>query len=292
MSTMTKVFVVLNALLTLVMSVFFIGAAAQWDDWKGLAEKYRTERDAAVTERMNEQAGTQVALSIKNDAIAELERTKADLERRIQELMDKNAQLASDVARVEQEKLSNEAARTKVEQMLAVVMNERSRLQEHNNDMRSDMIDLRTRNNALNQRTLDLTNDVNILNDEVRNLQEKNYAYEQRIAQLQSGAAMGAGMVSEDAVAGAARAVKPEVAGRVEATVTSVDGNYVSLSAGEAAGVQQGMQFMLVRDGNYVGDLVIDTVRPRESGGKIVLVAEGREVRPGDRATTTSRTPG
>ncbi len=282
MSTMTKVFVVLTAVLTLVMSVFFIGTAVQWDDWRSLAQKYRTERDAAVTERMNEQAGTQVALSIKNDAIAELERTRADLERRIQELMDKNAQLASDMARVEQEKLSNEAARTKVEQMLAVVMNERSRLQEHNNEMRSELIDVRTRNNALNQRTLDLTNDVNILNDEVRNLQEKNYAYEQRIAQLQSGAASGK-MVSEDAYAGGARAVRPEVSGRVKATVTSVDGNYVSLSAGESAGVQPGMQFMVMRDGSYVGDVKIETVRPGESGGRIVLVSEGREVRPGDR---------
>jgi hypothetical protein len=288
---MTKVFIVLTALLTVVMSVFFIATAAQWDNWRSLAQKYQLYRDAAVTERMNEQAGTQMALSIKNDAIAELERSKGDLERRIQELMDKNAQLGSDMARVEQEKLSNEAARTKVEQMLAVVVNERARLQEHNNDMRTDMIDLRTRNNALNQRSLDLTNDVNILNDEVRNLQEKNYAYEQRIAQLQRGASGGV-LGADEAIAGAARAVLPEVAGRVEGTVTSVDGNYVSLSAGEAAGVQPGMQFMLVRDGNYVGDLVIETVRPRESGGKIVLVAEGREVRPGDRATTTSRLPG
>ena len=80
-----------------------------------------------------------------------------------------------------------------------------------------------------------------------------------------------------------AKVVHPSVKGVIDGTVTSVDGNYASISVGESSGVSPGMEFMLVRNGSYLGDLLIDTVRPKEAGGKLVLAA-GRIVQAGDLA--------
>lgn len=282
MSTMTKVFVVLTSVLTITVSTLFVAAAAQWINWKDLADGFRTARDAAVTERQNSQATAVMALQVKDDAIAERERTVSDLNQKLQTNADENARLKSESSRFQSEALSAEGSRKSLESMLAVEKSARDRAEEHNNELRRDNMELQTRNTRLNGRNMELVSQTTVLRDEVRNLQEKNYALEQRFAQVQRGGAAGAG-IDQTTEAGTARVVSPSVKGVIDATVTSVDGNYASISVGESSGVAPGMEFMLVRDGSYLGDLLIDTVRPKEAGGKLVLAA-GREVQAGDLA--------
>jgi hypothetical protein len=43
-----------------------------------------------------------------------------------------------------------------------------------------------------------------------------------------------------------------------------------------------GLIFMVYRGGTYVGDLIIEHVRPKDSGGKMALVAAGQSVQRGD----------
>ena len=52
---------------------------------------------------------------------------------------------------------------------------------------------------------------------------------------------------------------------------------------GEASGVVQGMPFMVYRGQTYVGDVAVETVRPKEAGGKITLLKPGQQIQRGDR---------
>ncbi len=282
MSTMTKVFVVLTSVLTITVSTLFVSAAAQWNNWKQLADGYRTERNAAITERQNAQTTAAIALQVKDDAIADKERTASDLNQKLQSQADENARLKSESSRFQSEALSAEGSRKSLESTLAVETSARDRAEEHNNELRRENMQLQTRNTRLNGRNMELVSETTVLRDEVRNLQEKAYALEQRFAQVQRGGAAGA-VLDQTTEAGTARVVSPSVKGVIDGTVTSVDGNYASISVGESSGVAAGMEFMLVRDGSYLGDLLIDTVRPKEAGGKLVLAA-GRDVRAGDMA--------
>lgn len=282
MSTMTKVFVVLTSVLTITVSTLFVSAVAQWNNWKELADGYQTARDAAITERMNAQSSAAIALAIKDDAIAEKERTVSELNQKLQVQTDENARLRSDYSRASSEALSEKGSRIRQENLLAVVITSRDRAEEHNNELRSENMELQTRNTQLNARATELTSEVNLRTEEIRNLQEKHYALTQQFALLRRSGAAGAG-IDDTLEAGTARVVSPSVQGVIDGTVTSVDGNYASISVGETSGVAPGMEFMLVRNGTYVGDLLIDTVRPKEAGGKLV-VATGRAVQAGDLA--------
>lgn len=279
MSTMTKVFVVLTTVLTVALSCLFISASAQWDNYRELAQRYQTERDAERTHRENAQASAQASLALKDDALAErareLDQAKAEAKR----LADEMAALKSEMAVVKNERLGFEAGRTKLQEILDVTTGELKSLQKQNQSLLAQNIDLQSRNARLNSRVLDLTTNVSILTDEGRHLQEKLYALEQSAA---NAPASGGGMrpASGAPSVRGATAARPAVAS-IRGTISAVDGVYASIDVGETSGVQPGMTFMVYRDGMYLCDLTVDSVRPQEAGGKLSSHATG-SVKPGD----------
>jgi hypothetical protein len=278
---MTKVFVVLTAVLAIAVSCLFIAAAAQWDNWKALADDYQGQRDAAISEKQNAEFALQAALTLKDQELSDIQRALADVQRNRQELADDLARATSDLAKARNEALAFEAGRTKLQEILGVTTGELKALQKQNQDLLSQNIDLQTRNSRLNSRVLDLTTSVTILTDQVRNIQEKLYAAEQQSLELQQRLAAGRPVPAEPETPGAVPVVPP-VKGPIEGEIVQVDGNYASISVGETSGVVPGMVFMVYRDGGgYLADLVVDRVRPKESGGKLGTLVKG-EVRAGD----------
>lgn len=280
MSTMTKVFVVLNAVLSVALSCFFISAAAQWDNWRQLAIDYQMQRDAEITLRMNTRASMEAALAMKDEALNERGVLVSQLQQQIQDQADKLAKLNSEVVRAQQDAMACDASRTNLEQLLKVATNERTAAQEHNRSLLDQNIDLQSRNTRLNSRVLELTANVAILTEETRNLQAKVLACEREVAEAQRGGVRTVA-AEEPAAAGGAEAVRPSVAGKIKGTITEIDGQYASIDIGEAAGVVEGMRFIIDRGGSYVGDLVIASVEPKQAGGKLTML--NGQVSVGDR---------
>lgn len=278
---MTKVFVVLTAVLSIAVSSLFVAATAQWNNWRDLAYAYQTQANAELTHRMNLQARMALELAIRDDQVAGNARALADAQQNIQDITDQNARLKSDLARETQQALAFDAARTGLQEMLDVTMNENVGLRTHNRELQQDNTDVQARNTRQMSRIGELTAQLVTSNDEVRHLQERLYASEQQSAALQAGIAVAAPV---EAPVGPARAVKPTVAQPIPGMVTEVDGSYASINIGETSGVTSGMTFMVYRDDSgYLGDLVIDTVHPKEAGGKLVSLAAGAMVRAGDK---------
>lgn len=274
---MTKVFVVLTSILSIAVSCLFIAAAAQWDNWRDLAARYQQERDAAFRTQQSVSLAAQAALAQKDDALAERARQIDDLQKNIVRNGEDLAKARVEKAQAVNEKLASEAGRTKLQELLDVTTGEVKSLQKQNQTLLASNMDLQSRNAKTNSRVIELTTNVTILTDQVRHMQEKLVACEQR-----GGGGVASAVVPRTGELAGAIPTGVAVKGEIRGQITDVNGSYASVNVGESSGVGAGMTFMVHRDGVYLGELVIDSVRPREAGGKLIVLAGGGDIRPGD----------
>ncbi len=281
MSTMTKVFIVLTAVLAIVLSCLTIASAAQWSNAEENIRNYQKLADAETVRRMNTEAVLATSLAIKDDTIKSLRRELANTQAESRRLADELATVRNDLAREENAAVAAEAGRKKLEEILAVQTAELTATRKQNEELVSQNIDLQTRNQRLSARVLELTSQTTVANEQNRNLQEKLYACEQAQARMQKTSATGGQYVAEEAATGVT-AVSPTVVGPIRGEVVEIDGRYVSLNVGSSSGVVEGMTFMIYRGSTYVGDVEIETVRPHESGGRVTMQAPGQQIARGD----------
>jgi hypothetical protein len=279
-STMTKVFVVLSAVISIALSAVFIAFAAQVYNWKALAAEYQTVRDAAVTELQAERAASQAALTMKDQALVQRGQLLRDAQRQIDDVNERLAKARTDAAQAENERLNSEAGRTKLQELLDLATARLNSLEKEVQVLHANNRDLQTRYANANGRLIRLTTDNTILTEELRNARAKLYAAEQQVASLQSGAAWPRGTSAAPSTPGVV-AVSAPVRGEIRGQITEVRGSYAGVNVGESSGVVVGLEFMIYRDGTYLGELTIESVRPSESGGRITSQVEG-EIRAGD----------
>ena len=282
MSTMTKVFVVLTAVLSIMASVLFIASAAQWQNYKEAYASAQSERDAEHTLRKSLEATLAASLAMKDDIIATKDRLLADAQNQKQELSDKHAELEAELNRARNEEVASEAARTRLRETLGVVTAELKGLQAQNKTLLSENIQYQTRISQLNTQLLDLTAQATILTEEVRNLKQKNYAYEQQLASSQTVTTVDTGKLSTEAPP-----IVPSVTGDILGEITGVRDSYAQINIGETSGVVSGMTFMVHRGSTYLGEFEVTKVYPNEAGGRLSTV-QG-EIRPGDRISYSNR---
>jgi septal ring factor EnvC (AmiA/AmiB activator) len=268
-STLTKVFVVLNTLLSVALSVLFVAGAASWGKLQEQKDKYQTQRDAAITLQQNTSAAMNAALAIKDDEIARLARQLSDTESNVQKLSGELAANRGRLTTVENERLAFETGRTKLQEILNVTTGELTALRARHQAVTNENAELQTRNERLNNRTLELTTNVQILTDQVRNLQEKLYACEQS-----PGPAVAASPVTPGAelasLPGSVSVDQPRVKGEIHGEVLAINDRFAEISVGQSSGVSAGMTFMVYRSGGqYLGDLTIEKVDLDRAGGRL-----------------------
>lgn len=276
MSTMTKVFVVLTAVLSIVASVLFVSASAQWANWRSLAEGYQAERDAAVTGRDNTAATMTTALAMKEELLQNTSRRLDDALDTVQERTGELEETQSELVQARNANQQLEAGRSQLQNILDVVSNELKGLQQRSRELLEENIDYQLRIAALNSRVLELNSQVTLLDEEVRNLRTKNYAYEQQLAELQE-------RVPPEVMTAAEATAVPTVEGPIRGEIIDVQGSYASVNVGETSGVVKDMVLMVYRDGRFLGELVVSRVNPREAGGRLQTQVD--TIQPGDRVS-------
>ena len=280
MSTMTKVFIVLTAVLSIALSCLFISAAAQWTHWKDLAQDYKTLAEAESTSARNLQVIMEESLAIKEDQLQAMTQAHDVAQKDLQEKVNDLTDARNELARRTNEAVAADADRKKLAEILDVQTAEVTALQKQNQTLLTQNIDLQTRNTRLNSRVLELTSNVTIMTDQLRNLQEKLYASEQQVADLQQRMASGRRVPPSGEAPASVVAVSAPVAGPIRGEITQVEGNYANINIGESSGVVSGMTFMVHRGARFVAELVVDRVWPKQAGGK--LRTKQDEVRAGD----------
>lgn len=271
MSTLTKVFVVLNSILSIVVSCLFVAFAAQQSNWRELAQRYQEARDSAITHTQSVVGSSLAAQALKDDDLAARGREVAEKQAQIQALTGEMAKANTELSQVKNDKLAAEAGRTKLQEILDVTSAELRTVQKQRDELLGGNQDLQSRNARLNARVLDLTAQTAILTDESRNLQEKLSAGSTGTTSRTTGSRTWS---SADMPSGVSTA-RPAVVGQIRGQVTTIDGSYASIDVGDSSGVSSGMRFIVHRGGTYLGEIVVDRVNPKDAGGKLVALASG-----------------
>ena len=275
MSALTKVFIVLTSVLSIVVSVLFVATAAQWAETKELVDTYQVLEKAAVTERRNLQAIMEASLAMKDDALQQKTQALEAARNQVQDLLNDLSNARSALAVCTNDKAAADAGRKKLEEIVDVQTVELTALQKQNQMLLTQNIDLQTRNTRLNSRVLELTSTVTIQNDQRRNLQEKLYACEQENTELQQSLASGRRVLPRgEEISGRVAPVAVSVVGPIRGEIMEVDGSYASINVGDTSGVVEGMTFMVYRGSTFIAELVIDSVRPKQAGGKLKTVQQ------------------
>ena len=274
MSTLTKVFTVLLVVLSIVFTVMTVSVVAQTARWKDNADKYEQNARIADTNLRQMIAASSAEIASARDTIKSHLAKIGELESRMQADGAELARLRSDVARLKAEKSSAEAMNRG---MLAQVEAARSGETEY----RKQLADIEKRNIELERRNIDLNDRVNEQTAQIDVLFEQKRQYEQQINILRQDAeklsrqarrpAAGVGL---EEPAGAAMsnvtALTPGGPTAIRGNVVDVSDNLVTISVGSADGVKKDMIFVIHRNDQYVGDVMISDVTPSRAAGKLL----------------------
>ena len=285
MSTASKVLVVLLAIFSIAFVMLTISHVAQETNWRQLATDYRT---AALNAEGNLQAMLAANAAEKlalGEKIEELTNASQDLETQLKRARDELANAKSDLQAAAHQNESNANALTKLTGELNVINTEAAELRTQRNSLENDNLDLQRRNIDLGERVRELTIQSATMGQQIRQLQQLNFAKDDEIRRLQGGqpgaATAGLAVLSRDEYA---QPVSPAAETPIRGSITNVEGDLASISVGSADRVHTGMRFVIYDGETYLGDLLITATEPNESVGTVEN-AQG-VIRPGNQAVS------
>jgi TolA-binding protein len=285
LTPVTKIFVVLVCLFAFIFTPLAISFVARSHNWKALADQYD---NAARTALANERAalGTAASLESYYQRLRDQDSLRVhDMEKQIADLEQKIEQLTREKEGLEASRASWESSAQTLTAQIAVTNSVDKSLREDNKRLSASELDLRTRNDSLQSRVQELSANAVTLAQQLRQKIEELTAVRQENDQLRKSLHLGqASEALTSTPTPTAKATTPTPHGEIRGTVTQVKANQglASIDVGSSAGVTEGMVMAVIRDSEYICDLVItDKIDPTQSVGKIT--AEGaRQIRPGD----------
>ena len=285
MSPLTKLFVALNVLLTLILTSATLVYINKEDIQRDSLTKVKAERDSkaqqvetlqaqvnslqANVQAANQQANTQATAS--GNEVIRLQNDLSKLQVQLATESSKAAQQQLDISRLTEALNASQAATARLNDEVA-------RLRTNNDTLVKQSSDL-------NATVSDLTNKLDVTERERRLLAEQltqTKGEAQRLGKIISGA----GLSPQQQEVAVNRSGLPSINGVVK-DVRAIAGNqYATISVGSADSVSKGMEFKVIdrRSGNFLGTLVVDTVEPNESTGRlfgpnVAAIKPGVEVR-------------
>jgi hypothetical protein len=213
------------------------------------------------------------------------------MEKKLQETGGEAARLRTDLSKIEADKSSADAMNRALVSQVELSRDAESKVREQLNLVDRENIDLQQRNIDLNSRVNELTAQVAVLAEQRRQYEQQlNILKEDNARLSQGGGQPGRGRGMETPTGSAMQNVRPigapaATAGAIRGKILAVNGNLVTISVGTSDGVTKDMKFVVHRDGDYVADVVVNTVEPDQAAGRILGGTSGRQPRTGDSVT-------
>ena len=275
MGVLTKVFVVLVTVLSVLLVALIVPFVANTENYKQQLEDSRTAKAAAeelATLRQNE---LNAAQSRDSEMVTVLKSQAQNLSTQInlltQQLADSEAK-----ARSESEKLAKFEAdwsrliatnqqNTQMTQELRAELTER---REKMVDQQTQMIELADRNNELESQIEAMTRQVRRVHEQLTQLQEQNADLEQKLAQLPP---QWQQKILSEEVQAAPFIPETPIRGQITKVQQLKDELFVQVNVGENDGVITNMKFLVHRGNQFLGTLIITTVDAQNSAGRMQL---------------------
>lgn len=270
MSPLTKLFVVLLVVLSLLLSAATIVFVNVSTDYKGQMAILTTQKEAAVAEKQRLVAEQETiranADAEKGAAARRVEGIQQDLNKRGQELISAQTALAQATNQSQIAAVSN----TSLAGALQGAQNTLSAIQAQLSEIRAANDKFATQNEQLNLAVTDLTNRLDVTERERRLLSEQ--LTEARGQSDKQGAMLRDMGVSPAQLASAGtRLSAPAINGVIRDVKPIYGVQYARISVGSADNVVKGMQFNVINHDTqqFLGKLTVETVEQNEATGRL-----------------------
>jgi hypothetical protein len=291
LSALTKLFVVLHVVLSLLLTAGLIVFINRVEDYR-TAQVAADARLRAAEQRANLattelQTVRSTALAQVNEAGAEADAARADAATARNESRQKDKDLAA--AQAHSESLT--ASSASATQALQVAQETIGVLNKQVDDTRTAMDKIQRQNTDLNLALADLRNRNDVATRTLRNANEQIQSLKEEAATKRDISARGGGNAA-DAGAQAANDTTPpppsdaDIKGIVRAKQDIGGRQWATISVGSADGVTKGMRFNVVdRDrGDFLGFVTVESVDAQEATGpldgpRLADIRQGNEVR-------------
>lgn len=274
MSTLTKVFVVLLSVFSIAFTTMTVSIVSQTVNWRETAEKYQEQAVTADAHLRNLIAANSAELATARDAIKSGLDRIVQLESQLRTAQGEASRLKLDHAKASAEKSNAEAMNQGMVAQLQAVEKARAELQRQRDDLEKRNIELERRNIDLNDRVNEQTAQMVVLLEQQRQYEQQLNLLKEENEKLAAQSRRYSDALSLEQPAGAAlpgvTALSPVAARAIRGHLISLSGNLVTLSVGSADGVKPDMRFVIHREDQYVGDVVISLVEPNQSAGRLV----------------------
>jgi uncharacterized phage infection (PIP) family protein YhgE len=270
LSPLTKLFVILLVVLSLLLTAATVVFVSQVENYQAAATLAKQQLTAAQSERDRARADMDAVQASAQEAVkqasTQVEQAKQNMNSLQQMLVDRDTQLgqaksqsaiqAADLTRLAEAMKASEDTKAQLQQQLA--------------DLRSGNDKFLQQNAQLNQTVTDLTNRLEVTERERKFLAEQLTEAKNQVDK-QAGMLRDAGVSQAQYAAAGTRAGAPPINGVIK-TVRPIAGiPYATISVGSADGVAKGMEFKIVNrdNGQFLGILTVDSVELNEATGRL-----------------------
>ncbi len=265
MHTLTKVFIVLWALLSVFVMALAVPLVMNNDTWKARYQKESGLRIAAENSAKLASRDLDLANIAKAQAESALNKIITDLREELAARTTQVADLRSRAATLQQEK---DAIEAQINRLTAAAETNANIIKTQGEEItrrRDESLQLMARAIELEDQLRDTLSRLDVSLAAQRTLQEQMQELREQLA--------GGGAAPSQAGAEAGPPIpSPLVSGRVMSVVQGADGNrYVEVNLGSRDGVSENMKFLIARGGNFLGNLIITKVELNRAVGYIEL---------------------
>lgn len=270
MSPLTKIFVVLHVVLSMLLAAAVVTFVNTVDDYRQASDQTRAELVSAQTRAAEATSRLEAEQRRSAEAIEavqrQLEQARQQVNRLQQEIADRDTRLAQ---------LNSQLALastdvTRLTEALNAAQRTQGVLQQQVAELRQIADQRQSQNVQLNTTVTDLQNRLDVTERERRFLAEQLTEAQQQV-QRQAAALRDAGIAPAQIAAAGLRAGAPPIQGVVRATRTIAGVPYATISVGANDDVVRGMEFRVIApNGDFLGTLIIDSVEQTESVGRLM----------------------
>ena len=264
MSVITKLFVVLLVISSLLLSASVVVFVNRVEDFKTTSDGFKTKLTSANREVKDLTSGLASARQEKTDLQTEMTKQIGDLNRDVVTRDAAAADLKAQIAQASKDQQISLATNKGMADALKAT-------QEENKGLQQTVTDSRAKNDELLKQNGELNTQVTVLDNKNRQLQKAaDYAGE-LVVTLK---AENATLRQKGASAGTSDAIVPD-AGPINGVIRRVDiiggKKYATISVGSSDNVAKGMKFSVVDTGagKFLGYVVVDSVQPNEAIGQV-----------------------
>jgi len=284
LNTLTKVFVVVQLVLALVLSVLVVMFTYKQQDYRAqlvAAQTAQIAQAASLTFQESTNTAMQNQLTASENQASQQRATFADQFAALQgQYNDVNAKLTVAQSQNLQQSNSITDLTSTVHSLQDVVTNQTNQL----NQTRPKLQDYISQNADLNRQLTELTNDRDAAQKQIETLQESIAGLNQQLANSQAGNPASRGNLV--AMPGMASIVGTPTSVLVNGSIENVafynGRTYVSTSLGAKDGIVVGTRLTIYRGQAYIGDMIVQRVVTNESMGLVTLQNPGETVRSND----------